>query len=114
MLSSSRTQMKAIVLCLAILTLIASFAPFLMGSGGSCKVNCDDGDVCLGSVKGGESPVCMRSLQVCLIVYFGDLLFQKRVDELEGQVQVCWNYLQLVDSSDADGSRSQPLKATDL
>ena len=57
-------QMNRVFLSLWLAVLLCASVSFVLGAGGSCKVKCDDADVCMGSASGDAAPVCLGELQV--------------------------------------------------
>ncbi len=64
-------------LLLAVLLLASILS--VIGAGGSCKVKCDDSDVCMGPASGSAPPVCLRELQVGWIHVFSSDPFRNKL-----------------------------------
>ncbi len=57
-------QMNLLSFSIWLAVLLFASVHSVMEAGGSCKVKCDDADLCMGPGSGNAPPVCLGELQV--------------------------------------------------
>ncbi len=80
------------------LVLLCALTPSVLGAGGSCKVKCNDADVCMGPGSGNAPSVCLRDLQVGKIDVFCSDPFRSKLLTCKAWFRYVFAYISAINS----------------